>query len=231
MIDIWVESLTELISNYYWLTPLLAFLVGIITSLTPCCLSNIPLIIAYVNGTGQKNSKRAFRLSAVFALGSTLTLITLGVIASAMGKAIGSESPLWHIILGVVMLLMALQSWDIINLIPQNILTSKNTKKGYIGAFITGILGGIFSTPCQVPVLVALLAIVAEYGILIWGILLLLFYAIGHSILVLFVGTSIGLVQNIIENKKFEKLSNIFKVIMGTVIMLIALYMFYLAFN
>jgi thiol:disulfide interchange protein len=62
------------------------------------------------------------------------------------------------------MILMALQTWGIFEIIPSSYLISKNTKKGFAGAFITGILGGIFSSPCSTPVLIALLAIVAGKG-------------------------------------------------------------------
>lgn len=106
----------------------------------------------------------------------------------------------------------------------------KAKKRGFVGAFLAGILGGIFSSPCSTPVLIALLAIVAGNGNLLWGILLMLLYSIGHSALVMVAGTSVGFVQRISGNTRYNKAETVLKVIMGTAILLIGFYMFWLAF-
>lgn len=99
-----------------------------------------------------------------------------------------------------------------------------------IGAFLAGILGGIFASPCSTPVLIALLAIVAEEGSFLWGILLMVLYSIGHSTLVIVAGTSVGFVQKINSSEKYKKAAVVLKVVMGAFILLIGLYMFWLAF-
>ena len=63
-------------------------------------------------------------------------------------------------------MLMALQVLEIYEFIPSTYLTSKSTKKGYIGAILAGILAGVFASPCATPVLVVLLAFVASKGTL-----------------------------------------------------------------
>ncbi len=230
MIDSLLAQLAELIQNNLWFAPLLALIAGILTSFTPCCLSSIPLIIGYVGGVGEKNTKRAFFLSLIFASGSTVTFVILGVIAASAGMLLGHTSEIWHIILGVLMILMALQTWEIFNFIPSSSLMTKNTKKGYIGAFLMGILSGIFSSPCSTPVLVVLLAIVAGSGNLAWGILLMILYSIGNSTLVLIAGTSLGFVQKLKASEKYRVASNILKIVMGTAMLLIGFYMFWHVF-
>lgn len=225
-----LETLSLLIKQSVWLAPILAILAGILTSVTPCSLSTIPLVIGVVGGTGKKDTKRAFKLSLTFALGTALTFTILGTSASLAGKLIGTNATWWYIILGILMVMMALQTWEIFQFIPATYLLSKNSKKGYIGAFLAGILGGIFSSPCSTPVLIALLAIVAGKGNIIWGILLLLLYSIGHAILTVIAGTSVGFVQKLTKSKKYGKFSVILKGILGLVILFIALYMFYLGF-
>ncbi len=225
-----LEQLSTLIKQSLWLAPLLAFVAGVLTSFTPCCLSSIPLIIGYVGGTGQKDAKKAFRLSLTFAIGSAFTFTALGVIASLAGRLMGTGASWWYIFLGILMILMALQTWGIFEIIPSSYLVSKNTRKGYIGAFITGILGGVFASPCSTPVLIALLAIVAGKGNIIWGILLLLIYSIGHGILAVVAGTSVGLVQKLSKSEKYGKLSTVLKILMGLLILIIGFYMFYIGF-
>ncbi len=58
-----LESLSELMVNTIWLAPVLALLAGVLTSFMPCSLSGIPLVIGYVGGTGQKDTRKAFSLS------------------------------------------------------------------------------------------------------------------------------------------------------------------------
>ena len=230
MITEWLEILSTLISQSLWVAPLLALLAGVLTSLTPCSLSSVPLVIGYVGGTGNRDTKRAFWLSLTFAAGSAVTFTILGTVASLVGKLMGTSSSWWYLLLGVLMVLMALQTWEIYDFIPSTYLMAKNTRRGYIGAFMAGILGGVFSSPCATPVLITLLAVVAEKGSLLWGIVLLLLYSVGHSALVIVAGTSIGFVKTMTSNNQYGSFSMVLRIVMGIVILLIAFYMFYLGF-
>jgi len=230
MVDTWLSEIAKVISSNMWLAPILALVAGILTSVTPCSLSSVPLIIGYVGGVGERNTKKAFLYSAVFSLGTAITFVTMGVIATSAGMLMGTSSPVWYIILGVLMVLMSLQTFGIFNFIPSINLVGKNKKKGIVGAFLAGVLGGIFSSPCSTPVLIALLAIVAGEGKMLWGILLMLLYSIGHSTLVMVAGTSISFVQRINESNKYKTVAAVLKYIMGAAILLIGFYMFWLAF-
>ncbi len=230
MINAWLTQIAEIIRTQMWLAPLLALLAGILTSVTPCSLSSVPLIIGYVGGIGETNTKKAFAYSAVFSAGTAITFVTLGIIATSAGKLMGTSSTIWYMALGVLMVLMALQTWEIFNFIPSVNLLSKSKKRGFVGAFLAGILGGIFSSPCSTPVLIALLAIVAGEGNLLWGILLMLLYSVGHSALVMVAGTSVGFVQKINSSETYNRAAKIVKLLMGMVILLIGLYMFWIAF-
>ena len=230
MIDSVLSVFAELMRNNIWFAPFLAFLAGVFTSFTPCCLSSIPLIIGYVGGTGEKDTKKAFLFSLIFSTGSALTFVVMGLIAASAGVLLGHASSLWHIILAVLMILMALQTWEIINIVPSSTLMAKNTKRGYVGAFIMGIFGGIFSSPCSTPVLVVLLALVADSGNLLWGMLLMLLYGFGNSTLIMIAGTSLGFVQNIKANKKYHTVATVLKTLTGFVILFIGFYILWNVF-
>ncbi|KUO73746.1 MAG: cytochrome C biogenesis protein [Desulfosporosinus sp. BRH_c37] len=230
MINQWLDLLSTLITHSMWVAPLLALLAGLLTSLTPCSISSVPLVIGYVGGTGNNDTKKAFRLSLTFAAGSAVTFTILGTVSSLVGKLMGTSSSWWYLLLGVLMVLMAMQTWEIYNFIPSTYLMARNTRRGYIGAFIAGILGGVFSSPCATPVLITLLAVVAEKGSLMWGVVLLLLYSVGHSGLVLVAGTSIGFVRNMTSSNRYGTFSKVLRIVMGGVILLLAFYMFYLGF-
>ncbi|MHC1760469.1 MAG: cytochrome c biogenesis CcdA family protein [Negativicutes bacterium] len=230
MIEQWLETLSLMIAGSFWLAPVLALLAGLLTSVTPCAVASVPLVIGYVGGAGTNDPQKAFRLSLTFAMGMAVTFTALGTAASLLGKLMGTANQWWYIALGILMVLMALQTWEIYDFIPATYLAGKSTRKGYTGAFLAGVLGGIFSSPCATPALVVLLGIVARNGNVAWGILLLLLYAVGHGVLVVAAGSSVGFVQKVIASGKYGAVSAALKYGMGGAILLIAFYMFYLGF-
>ena len=66
MINGWLAALSESIRAGTALAPLLALLAGVATSVTPCALTSVPLVIAYVGGTtpGRGLPCQRFFLSA-----------------------------------------------------------------------------------------------------------------------------------------------------------------------
>lgn len=230
MIEGWLNTLSAMIKQHMWLAPLLALLGGVLTSVTPCALSNVPLVIGYVGGTGQRDTKRAFLLSITFAAGTAITFTVLGVAASAAGKMIGTSASWWYILLGALMVLMALQTWEVYNFIPSTNLVSKNSRRGFVGALAAGVLGGIFSSPCATPVLIVLLGVLAGGQNLVWGAVLMLCYSIGHSALTIAAGTSVGFVQKLNESQKYGVFTKVLKIALGAIMLAMALYMFYLGF-
>ena len=227
--DSLIHNISHIIESNLYLAPILALLGGILTSLSPCCLSTIPLIIGYV-GKDNNDTKKSFVLSVLFALGITMTFTILGVVASLFGRILNINSNLWYIILGTIMVLMALQVWEVFSFVPSSYAVSKNKKIGYVGAFFAGALGGLFSSPCSTPILVVILAFVAKEGSLLYGTLLLLLYSIGHSILLIIVGTSTSTLRKITNSSNYGALSNVLKVSTGLIILILGFYMFYLGF-
>lgn len=227
--DSLIHNISHIIESNLYLAPILALLGGILTSLSPCCLSTIPLIIGYV-GKDNNDTKKSFVLSVLFALGMTMTFTILGVVASLFGRILNINSNLWYIILGTIMVLMALQVWEVFSFVPSSYAVSKNKKIGYVGAFFAGALGGLFSSPCSTPILVVILAFVAKEGSLLYGTLLLLLYSIGHSILLIIVGTSTSTLRKITNSSNYGVFSNVLKVSTGLIILILGFYMFYLGF-
>ena len=82
---------------------------------------------------------------------------------------------------------------------------------------------------CSTPVLIALLAVVASSGSIAWSAVMLVAYSVGHSILAVIAGTSTGFVKSLSESKRYGRLSNVLKYVMGAVIALIGIYLIYTA--
>ena len=80
----------------------LAFLGGIVTSLGPCNLATIPLIVGFVGGSHDLSRKRSFGLSLAFAVGLAITFMLLGVFAALVGGLIGAGANWWYYLVAAI---------------------------------------------------------------------------------------------------------------------------------
>ena len=92
-----LNALAQLIQKSVWIAPLLCLAAGVITSFTPCSLSSVPVVIAYVGGAAGGNQKKAFRLSLTMALGMALTFGVFGTLASVLGHLLHGIGMWWHL--------------------------------------------------------------------------------------------------------------------------------------
>ena len=228
MIESILRNMADMISQGGISAPLIAFIAGIITAVTPCSLSQLPLVLAYVGR--EESPSKAFRLSAVYSVGLAVTFTAFGAAAALLGNLIGNAGKLWYMILGALMVLMSLQILGIFNPIPSTYLSAANKRRGYRGALIAGILGGVFSSPCSTPVIIALLTVIAAEGTLARGILLMLLYALGSSALALVLGFSPALIRKLGRSEKMHSVSRVLNAVLGIAVLALGLYMLYLGF-
>ena len=212
-----------------WIAPFLAFFAGVLTSVSPCSLSVLPLIIGYVGGSDVKGL-RAFGISLTFAFGTAITLTVLGTLAALAGSALSGIGSWWYLAAGVLMVLMALQIWEVYTFIQPAAFLSKRKARGYTGALLAGLLGGLFASSCATPVLMALLTVVISHDNLLWGVVLLFCYALGNGLLIVIMGTSLGAVQQMKQSKNYAAFTRISRIVMGFVVLLLGLWFFYMGF-
>jgi cytochrome c biogenesis protein CcdA len=221
-------DVTQLIQHNPWLAVVAVFIGGFMTASNPCVLAMIPLMISMVAGYKEAASiKKSLIFSLLFILGLSITFTMLGLISALMGKMFGDVGRFWKYIVVAVCLVMGIHLLGLFKLnfnIP-GFFKPKNG--GSIGAFFLGLLFGIVSTPCAVPILTVLLAFVASKGDTIYGGLLLFVYALGHSFLILIAGTSMGAAKKLIESKGLKKTNLILQKVAGLIIVLVGLYFLY----
>lgn len=220
----------NIISNNVFLALILSLFAGLVASFSPCTLSSIPLLIGYVQGTGVKDNKKAFKYSLIFSIGIGLTFTLIGVFTAWVGKAFLGAGKLWYIVLSFIMIGAGLQILDVINIFGDKKESCKIPKKreGLIDAFFLGVLSGILASSCATPIMAAIIAFIAASGNLVLGVLMLLMYSVGHSILIILAGTSFGLVEKIADSKSGQKIGKVLKNALGIIILLAGLYLFYL---
>jgi len=218
-------DLQQILQHSPWLAVVAVFFGGITTALNPCVLTMVPLLMGVVAGNKETTTvRRSLVFSLFFVLGLALTFTTLGLISGLMGRMFGDVGKFWKYAVVGVCLLMGLNLLGIIkwNLpVPSGIRVKK---QGNIGAFLLGLLFGVVSTPCAVPILAVLLAYVAGEGNPVFGGLLLFVYALGHSGLILIAGTSVGAAKGLLESKGLRKAHAIIQKVAGVLIICIGTY-------
>lgn len=226
-----IGDIANEISSYSPYAPLFTLLAGIITSFLPCTLATIPIIITYLNnGTKDLTIKKSLKLTSVLTLGMI-------VISTALGIVIASTTNLIQIILysnwvfltlGVLAILMGLQTLGIINLIPSTYLTSKVQRKGYLGAFLVGVVTGIFSSPCSTPVLIVLLSMVATTESFLKGTMYLALYGLGHGLVFIILGVFMALGKRTsIQNKTYLISIRILNFLLALGMFILGIYLLY----
>jgi len=198
---------------------------GVTTALNPCVLAMIPLLMSVVAGRSETTTvRRSLVFSLVFIVGLSLMFTALGLISALMGRMLGDVGRFWTYAVAAVCLIMGLHllgvfKWNLP--MPSGL---RVTKQGYLGAFLLGLLFGVVSTPCAVPILAVLLAFVAEKGNAAYGAFLLFVYALGHSALILAAGTSVGAAKALLESKGLRAAHGVLQKAAGFVIIGIGLY-------
>jgi len=186
------------VSNVSVWAYLLVFAGGIITSVGPCNIAMIPLVIAFVGGQREIGRGRSLALSAAFALGLATTLTGLGVFASVMGGLIGGSSQTWYYVMAAVCILMGLQWTGIISL-PLPDLAARGREKirrrGLLGAWVLGLASGFVASGCATPALAAIVTLVMSKGAIVYGASLLLAYGLGRGVPIVWFGTATGWVK------------------------------------
>jgi len=218
-------DIQQLIQHNPWLAIVAVFLGGVMTASNPCVLAMIPLMIGLVAGKkGAASLKKTFFFSLFFVLGLAVTFTGLGLISALMGRMFGNIGRFWKYAVAAVCLVMGVH---LLGVFKFNFAVPKSfgkIREGGLGAFLLGLLFGVVSTPCAVPVLAVLLAFVASKGNVVYGGSLLFIYALGHSLLILIAGTSMGAAKRLIESKGLDTANRILQKAAGIIIILIGIY-------
>jgi cytochrome c-type biogenesis protein len=220
-------DISQLLQHNPWLAVVAVFFGGVTTALNPCVLAMIPLLMSVVAGNkATATIRRSLVFSLFFVLGLAVTFTALGLVSALLGRMFGDVGGFWKYAVAGVCLIMGLHLLGIIKWslpVPAGL---KVKKRGNLGAFLLGLLFGVVSTPCAVPILAVLLTFVAEKGNVLYGAFLLFVYALGHSVLVFAAGTSVGAAKALLESKGLRTAHGVVQKIAGVLIIGIGVYFF-----
>lgn len=198
-----IDRLVAVVENSYqqWLktqntaNPLvlipLAFVGGLLASISPCILALLPINLSYI-GTRNITSRRdAFIKASLFVLGVISILSLFGLTSSFAGAVMVEYRGYINIIVGFIILIMGLSLIGIIRLpLPQINVNASN-----LGPLGVGVTFALVSSPCASPVLFAVLAASAATGSQTLATITMISYGLGYTMIIFLASVLTGLAK------------------------------------
>lgn len=200
----WTQYLQDLLkkTESIWIRLLLALILGILLSLTPCIYPMIPITVGIVQSHGSKSFLSNLFLSLIYSMGIAITFAILGLVAAFTGAIFGTilANPIFVLIVVALMVYMALSMFGFYEIYtPKFMRTSggADSKKSILSVFLLGIVSGTIASPCVSPGLILLLSIVTAIGSKLLGFLLLFTFGLGLSTPLIIAGTFSGSINKL----------------------------------
>lgn len=216
-----------------------AYLGGILSSLTPCVYPMIPITVGVIGsgGEGRLHWKDVLLRALSYLVGMTVIYAFLGVLAGLTGKVFGSftNSSGWYLSLGIIISLASLMMMEVI---PFDPLAWYNKLRGHrptqferkemtlLGAFALGASSGLIAAPCTTPALTAILAYIAKTQSIGLGMALMIAFSLGLGTLLLVIAMFTGALRVLPRSGMWMKR---IKVAGGLVLLAFGEYLIYLA--
>lgn len=228
-----------LVDLFTWLTTALtqspeiaigaAFVWGILSViLSPCHIACIPLIVGFIDGQGNISTRRAFVLSLLFGLGILITIGLIGLITGLAGRMLGDIGGYGSYLVAIVFFAVGLNLLGILPLPFMEGGTNPNYKrKGFLAAFILGLLFGVALGPCTFAYMATMLGVVFSMAStqMMLAMTLLAAFAVGHCAVLVFAGTFTEVVQHYLHWSEKSKSAVILKKICGVLVILGGIYL------
>jgi cytochrome c-type biogenesis protein len=211
-----------------------AFIWGVLSViLSPCHIACIPLIVGFIDGQGNISTKRAFGLSLLFGLGILITIGIIGLITGLAGRMIGDIGGYGNYFVAVIFFAIGLNLLDLLPLPFIGGRANPNFKrKGFLAAFVLGLLFGIALGPCTFAYMATMLGIVFSVAStqILFALSLLLSYGIGHCAVLVFAGTFMEAMRHYLQWTEKSNGAIILKKICGVLVILGGVYLIGLNF-
>ncbi|MBE9138325.1 sulfite exporter TauE/SafE family protein [Nodosilinea sp. LEGE 07088] len=201
----------QLVSNQLtevsWVSLTVVGLAGLLTSLSPCLLSMLPIMVGYMGGYEEGSRGGAVVRSLSFALGLATTLALLGLIAGLFGYVYGQVAWGLPVVVSLVAIVMGLNLLGVVPIaLPSGVgpTFDRWNLPPWLRAYALGLTFGIVASPCSTPVLATLLAWISATQDPVLGSALLLAYAVGYVTPLVLAGTFTASLKRLLELRQWS---------------------------
>jgi cytochrome c-type biogenesis protein len=207
-----------------------SFLWGVASILlSPCHLASIPLIVGYIDAQGNMKTSRAALIATLFSAGILITIAVIGVITGLAGRMMGDIGQYGNIVVAVLMVIIGLYLLGIVPIpfLESGINQPGMKKKGLLAAFLLGLFFGLALGPCTFAYMAPMLGIaftVASSNLL-YAVILIGAYAVGHCLVIIIAGTFTEVVQHMLKWNEESKGAIYLKKACGVLVVIAGVYM------
>ena len=223
----------DLFSSSVIFSSLVCLLAGVLSFLSPCVLPILPPYVAYIAGTtigeikNNKDSiKRVILFSAIsFSIGLSVVFILLGLAANSMASIFVLFQNELRIGSGVLITIFGMHFMGLfrINFLQKELRLNLDIKQrgNFLPPFFLGLTFAFGWTPCIGPILGSILAIIAQDGSVLRGLVLMTSYSLGLSLP--FIGVALLLTRGVIITRVISKYSLYIERFTGVFLIIIGL--------
>lgn len=179
------QTLTQAVAGQFGLAIVASFSWGVLSILlSPCHLTSVPLVVGYISRQNNTTGKRSLWLALTFALGILTSIVVIGLATASLGRLLGDVGvwSLWMVAL--LLIVFGLYLMDFLNLAWASGYIPSIERAGHSGALLLGLVFGIGLGPCTFAFLAPVLAVAIPMAqsSFIRGLVLILFFGLGHSL-------------------------------------------------
>lgn len=192
------SALTQ--GGFMWFA--LLFLLGLSLNLTPCVFPMLGVTVSIFGARRKEPLPKVLLAAVAYVLGITVMYSALGVVAALTGGLFGAalQNPLVNVGLGVLLMGLSLSMFGVYELQApgwvMDRLGGANTTS-VLGIFFSGLGVGVIAAPCVGPIVVGVLAVIAQKGSVPFGFQTMFALSIGLGFPYLFLAAFSNLIQSL----------------------------------
>lgn len=219
-------------TNSFFVLLVISFLGGVLSSISPCSLGMLPLIVGYVGGYGDSNKFKTFIQLSSFVLGLAFVLTIIGIICAVTGSVFSALGGAYFVVfLASLILIFGLNLLGLVELNLSPIV--KKFPKGNSGSlfiypFLIGVLFAFAASPCSTPILASIMGFATLTKSIILASLMLMCFSLGQGVVVILAGVFTSFLKGL---RSFSNISEILMKISGVLLILGAGLIYFKAFS
>lgn len=208
------------------------FVIGLALNLTPCVYPMLSVTVSIFGAQTDTRLARVFFKALAYVLGIATMYSALGVMAALTGGLFGGllQSPWVLAVIALLLAALAASMFGLYEIRPPAALMNRlggTTTVGLAGIYVSGLVVGVFASPCIGPPIIALLALVGAKGDPWFGFGAFFVLSLGLGAPYLILGTFSGLLKRLPKSGAWMVwMKNVF----GVVLLGVAAFYFALGF-
>jgi cytochrome c-type biogenesis protein len=172
---------------------LFGFVGGLLSSLSPCVLSLLPINLAYIGTLKISNRQEALVKAGSFVLGVVVILTLLGALSNLAFAVFTQYKSLIYILVGFFVIVMSLALIEVIKLpLPQFVSKIPDSSP-----FVVGLVFALVSSPCSSPILFGVLSVAGSLGSTFKSVIIMFAYSLGYTAIIFFASLFTGLMKQL----------------------------------